>query len=507
MLKNLLFFTIALAAFADAYSTIRHVPAQYPTIQAGVNAASNYDTVLVADGIYTGTGNYNIDYNNKRIVVISENGPENCLIDINFLGRGFIFNGNENYQSKLIGFSIENGEVENYGGAIYIINADPTIQNCIISGNNALGNNGDGAGIYCSNTDARITDCIISGNFAEGNGGGIVVSFNSDITLTGCEISYNNANEQGGGIYCDSSDPDITNCSIVFNYAIDDGGGMYAGDFNGSIENCTIDYNTSDNRGGGIFCASDSDPNISRTEFCLNNANNRGGGIYITYSASTVENCTIADNYSHEYGGGIYFYNAESSVLNTVIAHNMGDRGVWFYESENVELEYCNLYDNTVANFGGDSLHIPENFGILDRLNYNGDSCDVFKNIFEPPAFIDHLAGNYHLLEFSHNIDAGDPASPRDPDNTIVDIGKFYFDPAFIPPIITDLKISVSGSDILLSWTPFAAAVSYKIYRANQPYFELTGLVPLAEVNEPLYVDLGASSGACYYYRVTTVIQ
>jgi len=58
-----------------------HVPFDQPTIQAGIIAASDDDTVLVADGIYTGEGNRDIDFLGKLITVQSEHGAESCIID------------------------------------------------------------------------------------------------------------------------------------------------------------------------------------------------------------------------------------------------------------------------------------------------------------------------------------------------------------------------------------------------------------------------------------------
>lgn len=36
----------------------RHVPAEYPTIQSAVDAAGDGDTILIADGVYSGEGNF-----------------------------------------------------------------------------------------------------------------------------------------------------------------------------------------------------------------------------------------------------------------------------------------------------------------------------------------------------------------------------------------------------------------------------------------------------------------
>ncbi len=48
-----------------------HVPADQPTIQAGINTASNGDTVLVSAGTYY----ENINFSGKAITVASASGP------------------------------------------------------------------------------------------------------------------------------------------------------------------------------------------------------------------------------------------------------------------------------------------------------------------------------------------------------------------------------------------------------------------------------------------------
>ncbi len=196
-----------------AFGATIYVPGDYQTIQEAVDVASKGDTVLVADGTYTGEGNKNIDFKGKELTLQSENGPENCIIDCENNGRGFYFHSGELKDSMVSGFTVTNGRAINYGGGIYCSNSSPTITNCIIRNNTVAGNsnNSQGGGIYCGcGGSPTIINCIIMENTSNYRGGGIYF-YNSETTMTNCTITRNIALDGGGIYYRYKPAPVITN--------------------------------------------------------------------------------------------------------------------------------------------------------------------------------------------------------------------------------------------------------------------------------------------------------
>src|SRR6266436_2220044 len=68
---------LAALSAAPVTASIIHVPGDRPTIQAGINAASSGDIVLVAPGTYI----ENINFMGKAITVKSSNGAKYTIID------------------------------------------------------------------------------------------------------------------------------------------------------------------------------------------------------------------------------------------------------------------------------------------------------------------------------------------------------------------------------------------------------------------------------------------
>jgi len=277
------------------------VPSQQPTIQAGIDTAINGDTVLVADGSYTGVGNRDIDFLGKAIVVMSENGPDrttiNCEGSEQEYHRGFYFHSDEDSTSVLRGFTIQYGYHYEAAG-IFCENSSPKIKGNVIRWNDSIAR---GGGIHCFISSPIIDANIILGNESGGVGAGVICSEGSG-RITRNLIRWNVATSFGGGILLASSSVHVLNNSILNNTA-QAGGGIYCG---GSfpfppfvVEGNLIKGNNADRHGGGIYC-SDVLHEIIKGNTIVDNYVDQflgsGGGIFCEAASPNISNCIIWGN-------------------------------------------------------------------------------------------------------------------------------------------------------------------------------------------------------------------
>ncbi|MFC1888793.1 MopE-related protein, partial [Thermodesulfobacteriota bacterium] len=192
----------------------------------------------------------NINFLGKAIAVRSEGGPDATIIDGSRNGSVVMFVNEETTSTVIDGFTVRNGGGTYVaGGGIRCSSSDPTISNCIITGNTA----DYGGGIDCDASSPVITDCMILHNFGWQWAGGIDCVNSSSPTIRNSTIIGNLTVNAGGGIFCDYSFPSITNCIIAKNSAIA-GGGIFAqmgSEF--PIVNSTISDNVAFLTGGGAF--------------------------------------------------------------------------------------------------------------------------------------------------------------------------------------------------------------------------------------------------------------
>lgn len=202
-----------LILYADpAFSATIHVPADQPTINAGIYAALDGDLVQVAPGTYF----ENVVWPDRDgITLMGVGGPEQCVIDGRQTGSVVTFQNREMEDSLLYGFKITNGDAYSSGGGICCHSSFPTITKCTITGNMATLS---GGGIYCINSSPTITNCLITENTANDDGGGIWCNVWSFPMITNCTISGNTAHGNGGGVFSSGTYPIIINSILWNNY-------------------------------------------------------------------------------------------------------------------------------------------------------------------------------------------------------------------------------------------------------------------------------------------------
>jgi hypothetical protein len=210
----------------------------YPTIQTAIDAASDGDVIELADGMFVGDGNRDLEFLGKAIRVQSQSGdPTTCVIDCEGSAsephRGVWFADGDDTDTELVEVTITGGYVaglgtDGAGGGILCTNgARPLIQHCHILANHA---ESGGGGVSCR-VVARpsLSDCVIAGNSTDAWGGGVAWGTAENRSISDCVVTGNVATVAGGGLGCSGGGLLVIRCTIAVNQTDGEGGGLFFG--------------------------------------------------------------------------------------------------------------------------------------------------------------------------------------------------------------------------------------------------------------------------------------
>jgi hypothetical protein len=378
----------SLICLSSVYATIINIPDDQTTIQAGIDASVNGDTVLVQPGLYV----ENINFNGHCIVLGSlflttgdASYISNTIIDGDSAGS-VITLVNYEHHTYVFGFTIQYGYSTYMGGGILVEYSDPIISNNIIINNKVLAEiNGNGGGIACNYSNAIIQYNSISFNNVSNCGGGIYCK-SSNATIKGNNIKNNDGPEAGGGICCVTHNPIIIDNYIANNvasyiYDASGGGIYYIGFDNPIISNNTIKGNIAQ-LGAGMYLKLILHPTVSNNIIYENIASNRGGGIwgggdeYMNY-----KNNIIFNNEAY-FGGGLYCSNI-CQFTNNIIRNNSA----------------FDTTDQISFDLGGDT--------IFNYCNIEG-GWEGEGNIDCDPMFCNPAEDDFHVADVSCCLGAGE---------------------------------------------------------------------------------------------------
>jgi PKD repeat protein len=436
------------------------------------------DTVRVAIGIYTDTGNevvlidkgvtlsggWNASFTTQNDTsTIDGEGTRRGITIIGTLAvlieRFVVQNGFADYGGgiasnfgplTLNNSLIRNNTASSSGGGIYhywngILNLNQTtVSNNTGGGILIDGDSGSGStatlnnSMVVTNTGYGISNfgsLIIENSTIDRNSGIGVFNYWHDLTINNSTISNNVGTDDGGGLHNHIGNVVLNNTTISGNSAIYRGGGISVYSGTVSLNNSTLSSNitTSGIYGGGgiynsgatvVFNASTINGNVSGSD---------GGGINNDSGTLTIINSTISGNSAIYRGGGILNYSGIVSLYNSTLSENTTSiyegGGIYNYGAYSAAVTFRNtlLAGNTASGSGSDCS------GTISSSGYNviGDVSNcVFAAVTGDLINTDPLLGSlqnnggptftHALLALSLAIDAGDPAGCTDQDGNLI---------------------------------------------------------------------------------------
>lgn len=229
----------------------------YSNIQAAVNAAQPGEIVLLANGVYRGQGNRDIDFRGKQLSLFSISGnPVDCVIDCERSGRALLVDFPGGADIKVHGISFENALAQ-HGAAVLGFQSTLTFSVCDFVNNYA--EDGSGGAIHLEGCTADFESCNFYNNGAKERGGALY-AIDSITEFKRCSLAGNEAREGAAAAFTsEETDPEksqhmLTACLIAWNKAQRIGAGLLGSDSKLEVVQSTFSHNTAGKNGAAITC-------------------------------------------------------------------------------------------------------------------------------------------------------------------------------------------------------------------------------------------------------------
>lgn len=404
------------------------VPGDQPTVQAAIDVSTDGDVVRVAPGIYPEV----VDFMERAIVVVGTAGATQTTIE------GRVRFGNVDSDSVLRGFTIH-GIPGATAQGILVEGGGPTVEECVITGHDpgsqALRGGGLRATIGAGKT-LTIRDCLFEGN-TDGFGAGFFVQGAGHVLIEDAVCRMNHCTIIGAGALVETDTAVLRRCRFENNYSEFSAAGLSIGKTvnplasgprtQGLVEECDFIGNNA-SYCGPAFLDHVAEVLWRRCRFEGNSAGGTGGVGCGERNVSVFEQCVFVGNSAPGNAPSLYADAINGATL-------VFDRCT---VADNTPAQLISLQPNTNVTFvssilhAADDVHLGTTPGAIGTLeirysNVRGGAVGP-GNIDADPAFVDSASGNYHLAFASPCVDAGDPASPLDPDGTTADQGAFPVD-------------------------------------------------------------------------------
>ena len=373
----------------------------YLTIQEGIDAASESDTVLVAPGTYAGTGNHSLDFGGTNIVVMSEAGRDSTTIDCEPDYDGFYLHTGEDTTSVIRGFRLHGGEC-----GVRLSSASVTVEECIadssryalfstwgrtvfrdvrLVGN--VANYSDRCRVYCDRGPTqRFLDCTFEDT------GGLKCN-ETAVVIRRCDFLRCSQGNHGGGLWCLAADAVLEDVLFEECYLSSPFGGMGAA--------VCLEY--------GVTAT------LDRVQLIRNWSQGGYGVLYFNGVSLALNEIVFWDNSLFSgIGGSIDCRYADAVTItnSTIVGNRVGSCAIDLEDVATATIERTIVaYDRVYAIDCGSGATPPTIVNSCFFSNGWGDSLcgDYHDNLFVAPLFCDLGAGDFALHDDSPCLPENNP--------------------------------------------------------------------------------------------------